>query len=63
MRALVVVLVAQLAGCGDNAAPPATDAALPRCADVGCPDVALCNTAGVCTCPQPPPAPPVECRR
>lgn len=31
-----------------DAAPDAT--ALPRCADVGCPDVALCTEHGCCTC-------------
>jgi hypothetical protein len=38
-----------LVACGDE--PPAPpDAALPLCADVGCPDNALCDRDGNCVC-------------
>lgn len=47
--------VLQLAGCTD-------DDELPRCADVGCPEVAVCRTDGVCSCPQDAGAA-LECRR
>lgn len=47
----LIILFTLLAACGDNIVEePSVDAGLPACADVGCPDAALCNAAGVCSC-------------
>ena len=59
---LVLGLVGRLlAGCADDARPPAPDAAAPSCAELpGC-EAALCDRAGACVCYLP--AGPVECHR
>jgi transcriptional regulator with XRE-family HTH domain len=52
--AAVALLVALLAACGTDDPAPAPDAApLPACAEVGCPDVALCTAGGSCVCYRP----------
>jgi hypothetical protein len=56
---LCFAFLASLAACDqeDGSPEPAVDAGvssldagLPACADVGCPEAALCNAAGICTC-------------
>lgn len=52
--AAVALLVALVAACtGDDTAPAADAATLPSCAEVGCPDVALCTAGGACVCNRP----------
>jgi len=48
--AVILSLIFALVACGDNLPPPPDAAPLPTCAEVGCPDNALCNSAGRCVC-------------
>lgn len=58
----ILILFTFLAACGDNIVDePSVDAGLPACEDVGCPDVAFCNAAGVCSCNAT--GEPVSCQR
>ena len=52
-----IIAIMFLAACGDDTKQePLT------CAEAGCPDAALCNRKGDCTCPQGSGEEPVACR-
>ena len=57
LAAVALLVGALLVACtgGDDTAPAADAAvdAVPACADVGCPDAALCTTGGACVCYRP----------
>lgn len=57
VAAAALLVAALLVACtgGDDTAPAADAAvdAVPACADVGCPDAALCTTGGACVCYRP----------
>lgn len=49
LKLIAAAIAIALAACGDDVAP-GPDADVPLCSDVGCPDAALCNAEGLCSC-------------